>query len=696
MNRIVTYLLAGVAATSFAAQAQKPVENEALSFFRLNNLSSFASEKLTTVDGPVRLPFHNDGKPTGREVGITNPQGTHYPVSWKGHTYAVLQEVKFSGYCGEMVKSDDGRTVYFHNIMPDFQTYWLKGEIDVERNVVVFENDQLIYSDGLNNYYFVGMQCELDDYGYATPPTPEQVAVCADKVEIPMTPDGGIDATGFFFWLWGYSYLNVDRDGNQISQDTYMSYSYSMVGEVLSNPVTTAPDDIEERQFFFSQQDVQYGFDYPDTKAYMGAVKRNGDDIYLRGICSLSPLSYVKGFVDGNSVTMPSEQVLTDGRFFYTISGIGNLREEEVEYNGYTWMDIVYDRENQIEFNIEDGNFIMPKGKGVMSDFYGSDSRWPYWYVDLELNEYEGNRPATPYAVEQLNYTTHWEYGFCDFNFFHTSQDALTGEWINPRNCFYEVYFDDKPYTFTSAKHTLMDGDTEITQVPVLYKSVDFKPYDEFSMWQSEYMYFTMHDENMPWSRMKMRIGYIDDEGVTHYSAFTGTRNRDALVDDVAVNVADFRITNENALVIAGTPLGFSMSANCTSGFFYGPLYVEIRDEEGNLVDVIESLPIDLKNGDTISEIEVSDYFNKGVDGLRYSASVWTFVDCDYLKVCPNEIEFGVSGNTGVSSLANPSCTEYYDMQGVKILGLPASPGVYIAITPAANGSRIVKKVVVK
>lgn len=646
--------------------------------------------KFKTLDqGKFRLPYRNDGKPTGNEPRITNPEGTSYNLAWGGHTDTNFGEITFYGLKGEMVKSDDGKTVYFMNIMPDVQDYWLKGEIDADRNVVVIENDQLIAEwDGIK-CYFVGLPNPVGEDGFSEQPGNNNTAAAPDKIEIPLREDGGIDCTGYWFWLWTYTRLNDVTDA--VAEEGYYSYSYSMLGIPVGEPVTP-PAGVEPEKYLLTAGDVFESLDNPCPVTYLVGLIRDGEKVYVQGLGGYSPDSYVEGIIKSNELSIKSGQLLLDkrDRFYFKLFGAENLRED---YSFNPYFPLFCDFTDEIKFVIDGNTMKMEEGKGLACYYVEPELSGPWMLINTSLSEYAGDRPAAPQNVSELDYKDYFnDFGFSYLSFRFRNVDAQTDEWINPAACSFELYFDDELYTFTKDQFDL-GGSESMSRIPLLFNSSDFTAVNAFNT-DPQGSYFNMHfnDADKKWLVMKIRIVYTDKNGMEHFSEFA------SLDHPIELTVDNFRLTNNENWIASGTDFSVTCDLTCHEGKFNNTVIATIYDEEDNIVTSISSEKLQMSRGEGKHGFVIAGNLKRVQKGKTYKCDLSAYTNGYQELLTPEKITFRVGGPSGVESVEDYEIVnvEYFNLQGISLGDMIQTPGVYVKVTTTGDGRKVTEKAIVK
>lgn len=349
----------------------------------------------------------------------------------------------------ELVFSSDGKTVYWKNPVTKYtQDSWIQGELNEDGTKIVFPAGQYLYYNTKQQYgyqlYHI-YNIVLDSYGYDY----ESFSI---DYSTPIT----LSVDGTTLKLEGTSDTNIIAS---VSDDDDPAWNYYGDAETVLTLFTdipiAAPDDMQTSTYI-----LRYGSE--------GNTKRNvnvgfsGNEMYIQGIYSYLPDAWLKGTVDGNTVTFTSGQYIGDdeGTMVYWVAA--TAAEEWDDYWGE--MTTVYKYADKITFQYdpETGTYTGDKTL-IVSSVKDGINRWGT-YVNPVLTPYEDTAatPADPVIDEFANPGYDEDEGEDVegyFDFYIYTQD-VNGKDLNADNIYYRLYVNnDQLLTLTKQKYEELDED---------------------------------------------------------------------------------------------------------------------------------------------------------------------------------------------------------------------------------------------
>lgn len=187
------------------------------------------------------------------------------------------------------------------------------------------------------------------------------------------------------------------------------------------------------------------------------------DDVYIQGIATAHPDSWVKGKVQGDKITLPSMQYLglnnTYNYYFYLAGAKADTihdEEDDTYYLEYTLVpEVTMSLDNETHSFKTDYALLVNAGKGMMS--YDEAFNAP---VFKPFNDVKAT-PATPIVTTYMPYKE--DVGYGGLMFIQPTEDA-DGNWINPDKMAYIIYTDDTAYEFTTDLYGGLEEN--LTEVP--------------------------------------------------------------------------------------------------------------------------------------------------------------------------------------------------------------------------------------
>lgn len=353
-----------------------------------------------------------------------------------------------------LVFAADGKTVYWQNPISKYtkSTAWIKGEINDNGTQIVFPAGQYLTYDeqkqyGYQLYHINNIVLDADGYYWESfnvdRTTPITLAVDGDKLTLEGTSDKDIIA--------------------MVSDDDEPDWNYYGDAETVlvafeAEDAVTAPEGLQTSTYILS-----YGTSGQSTANV--EVGFDGNDMYVQGIYNYLPKAWLKGTVEGNTVTLNSGQYLgdDDGNMMYWVAAT-----IEQEYDSY-WEDYinVYKYADKITFtlNPETGVYTADKTL-IVSSLKDGINRWGT-YVNPVLTPIVdvAATPADPEITDFENpgYDEDEEEdveGYIDFTI---NPKDVDGNALNIDNIYYRLYVNnDEPLTLTTDLYEELDEDMTI------------------------------------------------------------------------------------------------------------------------------------------------------------------------------------------------------------------------------------------
>ena len=402
-------------------------------------------------------------------VNPTRPEGTLKQYFLKANYYnrksGSINWTK--SLVGDVVWANDGKTVWFKNLFPYFDTqeHWTKGEVD--GSVVTIMRQKV----------FTG----YDDDGIS-----RDLSIVA--IEYNMVEDLVTDVSPSFT-------MTVDNDGNITSEKADDYYiSLSEVDENGDVTITTIPPVEEggDPTYTPNVYDLMQAYEYTplvagdttkvqvpataETKDFLfhytnefGGVKMRkakmatvGGNVYLSGLCE-DETAWVKGTVNGSTITIPSDQY------------VGVVDAHYAAFVGVSKLEI-----SGMEYYAIDENFILTKSA---NDEWKSESMCGELAVqgidllnlcqNVKLTPFAGEVAAKPVAPHDLWLSdTYYDTQDCYTVGFTLENTGTNGEYLNEENLYYRLYLDGELYEFDSEIYT-KDGPFADNLVPYLHSGYD-------------------------------------------------------------------------------------------------------------------------------------------------------------------------------------------------------------------------------
>lgn len=399
--------------------------------------------------------------------------------------YGMLVNISYQNKISELVVCEDGY-VYMKNPMSQYVSdSYLKGKQEGDK--VVFDLPQSIAAIDYNGeeiYFLITMMqyCESEDWYYPcnTPEAKELgLPEITDQLTVSINADGS------------YS-MDIDAGRTLIpgmiySDDlAWTGYSeLSSEWKEFNDSLNAGPNE----NVALEDMMVIYG----DMGHYGAKLAVDGDKVFIRGLFSEQPDSWIEGKLDGDKVTFQSGQYVgedaTNGYYTYFCGAtVGQEWDDYYEewYDFYTYADelvFTYDKENQ----------TLTAGESDAAVYNTSDHQISYLSVVkspvLKLQPTEISKtPQNPFNLEFFDYLESYGYSWLQFNLpvFNTE-----GVLLNVEDLYYIVYVDGDEYVFYTDEYYNLEDD--MTLVPYKFcEDYDFIVNDTY---HEVYLYFAGAEE---------------------------------------------------------------------------------------------------------------------------------------------------------------------------------------------------------
>ena len=241
---------------------------------------------------------------------------TLYTIGGKFYAYGSSGWSDYTAGMNTIQVAIDGEDMYIQGLAYWFKEAWIKGKIG-ENNMVLFDNGQLIGEDNDGAEYIVGSN---------------DGTTLSDGILFNYYPDYGILECVT-------DYIIESGAADAISPYCYWTKPTFSKEEPVAPEVVVVPDGLVAEEYSLSYTDY-YG------KPASGAVKIGFDntDVYIQGFCSYLPEAWIKGTLDGTTITFAGDQYFGNYAERYDMF----LQEQDVVFtydadaNTLTAEDLVY------------------------------------------------------------------------------------------------------------------------------------------------------------------------------------------------------------------------------------------------------------------------------------------------------------------------------------------------------------------
>lgn len=393
-----------------------------------------------------------------------------------------VAENEQSGLEMDIVFADDGKTVWFHNIVSTAQDcfVWTKGEIRKDRIVIPQGTPMWFYDFG--TYTTAYVLCNLKE-------NPDSDSSSSDGFEcIP----GDIE----FSYEDGVVKLLPNSSGiaaiglQRYSTDSFiiengLNYKWLGYGDINSEytvfdetPVST-PTDTENA--------VKYAFTYKTQPGgaicgHIVDVLENEGKLRVRGLSQLFGTEYwASADIEGSKVIFPAKQYLGTDRDGYDDFFLYLCSTRMSSDNEFFWMDFadetVFELDETTGIMTSDESLIMNRGDKVvmMGDCW----------MDMRLAPYKDKavKPATPSLGAYYEYDKEMEQ--CRVSVEIPCVD-VDGNYIDIANLSFRMYLNGELYTFKPSDYHYFELTEPMTEIPYGFSCYEIYMYTT-GMWTVDF-----------------------------------------------------------------------------------------------------------------------------------------------------------------------------------------------------------------
>lgn len=419
-----------------------------------NKLNTLAKKAMKRNEAAVNLPLI-EKQPEGTLYENYYGEETGLSVFW-----SQIYTATIDGAAEHFVVADNG-DVYIKNAMSTLRPdTWIKGHKTVGDTIAVtFPQNYLkqeMRDEETNeptgeyeDYYLWRMIEEYTSPNEATliPDTTTQT------IRYVLRNDSLIRIDDYFSDEPVYLGL-ATLDGEWVGYADYLS-QYSKLSET---PVQLpASATVGNYQIDFYNKDGQF-----DSRVIK--VAYDGNDVYFGNLYDNMPDAWAKGKIDGKKITFTGKQYLgvdksIDYHAFFTPAGYESIYYPEYDYSidsTYFKDQITFDYNPLIKTIRSDSMFIVNGGRNDIYELAIYDSIYAKPWVE---------KPGTPKAPEIYEfYAYDEEYGWGAIQMW-VEKNSTDDVFLNPKNLYYNVFFDDEKYTFTPDAYRALTE--EMTDVPI-------------------------------------------------------------------------------------------------------------------------------------------------------------------------------------------------------------------------------------
>lgn len=409
------------------------------------------------------------GQPKQLTTLYNTPKGEmmHYATSVSMHTF--MSFVHFDGLANDVCV--EGNEIYIGTLSPMSVAgnFWVKGTIDEQGDITILPqpvlNSNLGYLD--QNYTFGIAKLVLSE-----PDENNQVSVIGiDQEGIKMH----MDEQGVITSLDPRAYIALifsDEQGQPVLSSKgniqVEDYSYGFNLYPVLRPAAVLPEGAELTPYnvtYRKSNNVEY--------SGLGGIYTEGDVAYVSGLIAEMPEYYVKGNLSDGKIVIPTGQLLGDvhnedyeilgyyGNFVHCFDGFELTGEVDAE--GYS---LTRQAENIVLNATDDDQFALSETQYITDAAPGGHIYEYYWNMNLgKFREDIIPVPVAPHEINLNNMTS--KYGTTTFQVvFFWYNKSVDGEYIDPNQLSYRVFFDDYLYEFAADQYPGQGELAGTTEIP--------------------------------------------------------------------------------------------------------------------------------------------------------------------------------------------------------------------------------------
>lgn len=410
------------------------------------------------VDVQNRIKVSSVGSPkkvtaTNTEIISTTPEGDLIDPLYgaSGKTYLIYQGMlgnmtDNNGYVSAMVRTDDA--VYIRNMVSQYDApdYWVKGDVQTD-GTVIFRFPQLVYQEE-------GSTVNRDLYIAQLTPTQNDktvsLSIDESNCDLHMKWEGNrlvqiMPESETLQDVQGIVGL-TNSDGAFIGFGE-QELAYKLIDDVLLTP----PADMVPEQYIIAYTN---GMD----QQVKGLIKLgyDGSDVWFQGFNTFIPEAWVKGIIDGNTISIPCTYTGTYENYLTYITGLSSDNEQLVAPLTIT--------KNDADYTVNGKMFISIGNEVVDYNDYRV-------FSDVAMIPYvEGSKtPSTPVIEPGPDGSVAWseEEGMGALIFTLDAVDT-DGIPLDPDKLYYQVFRNGEPYTFLADAYGL---EQDMDEIPYNFQS---------------------------------------------------------------------------------------------------------------------------------------------------------------------------------------------------------------------------------
>ena len=441
-----TLLLLVAFALTMAASGQQLAKSPRLSSQQVKGKYEFSTTHKSAERGG-QLPMVQSRKAPARvDVIKDQPEGELKTYQRSGGAMYTFWGYVFTAYqdggAMQMVFAEDGKTVYLKDpVSQAVANTWVKAELsDDGKTLTMPLNQYIIFYDEV-------------DYGMIT----AWIDVTVDENgNLAATPNYDIQEVTFTIGDDGTITLNgstgdvdtFEGSGVGLIYDDDLTWAGYVDWESVYTPFDGTPVELPDGAVL-EDYSMSYVDSYGTAGGKMVKVAMMDNDVYVQGFSSYVPDGVMKGTLSDNKVLFPSDQYLGIGSSMFL-----NMMGLDADNNVLENLEFDYDAEAR---TMTASDFLGVVAGMNIQEVYGQPVLAPY--VD---------HAATPANPEVIDFVDQGALGGYNYGSFNVPTLDTEGNFINPNDLYYRIYFDDDElFTFGPDEYPYV---TEfMTDVPYFY-----------------------------------------------------------------------------------------------------------------------------------------------------------------------------------------------------------------------------------
>jgi hypothetical protein len=446
------------------------------------------------------------------------------------HIFSVTEE-DVTGMTAEITFTADGKA-YWKNPLSNapFDTYIVG---DVADSKITFQFPQHIYDD----YSYADWGLIYEFYLAVYDKTVDEEGASSYDIADNQTITFSIAEDG-----------TISQDGNQmIGMGDYDAWDevfyFDGYGDqnIVLTPFNDTKVEAPETVVF---EDWALTEEYNDNNKWLVKVGFDGNDVYVKGLCSDDRDMTFKGTIDGNRIIVPNGQYVGSlyYRYDYTQAGViryeySDLYDREIGIVTDSADDFVFNYDSEArKLTSQNADCALLFSEGKNSGSYLTVTVNPTIADQGEITTYE------PAAALITKAEDDWEWYEQIGLRFEVVLANVDGQLLPEENFGYEIYVDGELFTFTAGEPYVKLTE-DLTEVPCTFSD----DYDIQHTAGTDFYYVYFYFNTM--KSLGVRMVYTTADGQKHYSKMS-TLNVD--FDGVEDITADKTVAGEEYFDLSG------------------------------------------------------------------------------------------------------------------------------------------------